>query len=128
MSTTAKSNPFQDINGLVDALEKAPQDKEGAFRVATWLMVLKEIQRISNQVGQTAEVINNQETPTVEEIKQQVKEENTRIGFSSLKKMAITKEQIDILKRIEHETISTVRDAWIDYFLELTKRSKCKSD
>jgi hypothetical protein len=60
--------------------------------------------------------------------KKQSKEEDTRIGFSSLKKMAITKQQIDILKRIEHETISTVRDAWIEYFLELKKRSKCESE
>jgi len=59
---------------------------------------------------------------------QSAKKEDTRIGFSSLKKMATTKEQEDILKLIEHETIPTVRDAWIDYFLELTKRSKCKSD
>lgn len=60
--------------------------------------------------------------------KQQVKGKDARIGFSSLKKMVTTKEQEDILKRIEHETIPTVRDAWIDYFLELTKRSKYKSD
>ncbi len=40
--------------------------------------------------------------------------------------MATTKEQEDILKRIEDETISSVRDAWIDYFLEKTKHSKCK--
>ena len=32
--------------------------------------------------------------------KQQVKEKDTRIGFSSLKKMVTTKEQEDILKRI----------------------------
>lgn len=59
---------------------------------------------------------------------QSAKKEDTRIGFSSLKKMVTTKEQEDILKLIENETIPTVRDAWIDYLLELTKRSKCKSD
>ena len=57
-----------------------------------------------------------------------VKEEDTRISISSLKKLATTKEQKDILKLIEHETIPTVRDAWIDYFLEKTKPSKCKSN
>jgi len=57
-----------------------------------------------------------------------IKEKDTKVSLSLLKKMAITKEQEDILRRIEHETISSVRDAWIDYFLELTKRSKCKSD
>jgi len=42
--------------------------------------------------------------------------------------MATTKEQEDILRLIEHETISSVRDAWIDYFLKITKHSQCKSD
>ena len=55
-----------------------------------------------------------------------VKEEDTRISISSLKKLATTKEQEDILKLIEKETIPSVRDAWIDYFLEKTKPSKCK--
>ncbi len=58
----------------------------------------------------------------------QVKEDDNRIGFSVLKKLAMTKEQKDVLKLIEHETISSVREAWIDYFLEITKRSKCKGD
>jgi len=55
-----------------------------------------------------------------------VKGEDTRISISSLKKLAMTKEQKDILKLIEKETIPSVRDAWIDYFLEKTKPSKCK--
>ncbi|UCD13526.1 MAG: hypothetical protein JSW60_08215 [Thermoplasmatales archaeon] len=59
---------------------------------------------------------------------QPAKEENTRINLLSLKKMVSTKEQEDILKLIEHETIPTVKDAWIDYFLEITKRTKYKSD
>ena len=57
-----------------------------------------------------------------------IKEEKKRIGIASLKKMATTKEQEDILKKIELETIPTVRDAWIDYFLELTKAKKIKSE
>ncbi len=55
-----------------------------------------------------------------------VKEDDTRISISSLKKLATTKEQKDILKLIEKETIPSVKDAWIDYFLEKTKPSKCK--
>lgn len=55
-----------------------------------------------------------------------VKEEDTKVNLSLLKKLATTKEQKDILKKIEHETIPSVRDAWIDYFLEKTKSSKCK--
>ena len=52
--------------------------------------------------------------------------EDTQVGLSALKKLATTKEQEDILKLIEHETISSVREAWIDYFLEKTKPSKYK--
>jgi len=52
----------------------------------------------------------------------------TKVSLSALRKMATTKEQEDILKRIEDETISSVRDAWIDHFLKITKRSQCKSD
>jgi hypothetical protein len=43
-----------------------------------------------------------------------------------LRKLARTKEHEDILKLIENETIPSVRNAWIDYFLEKTKHSKCK--
>ena len=57
-----------------------------------------------------------------------VKEKNTKVSLSLLKKLATTKEQEDILKRIEDETIPSVRNAWIDYFLKITKRSQCKSD
>ena len=57
-----------------------------------------------------------------------VEEDDTKISISSLKKLAITKEQKDILKLIEHEKIPSVRDAWIDYFLQHTKHSKCKGD
>jgi len=53
-------------------------------------------------------------------------EEDTWINLSVLKKLATTKEQKDILKIIERETIPSVRTAWIDYFLEKTKHSKCK--
>ena len=53
-----------------------------------------------------------------------VEEGHTKISFSALKKLASTKELKDILKLIEHETIPTVRDAWIDYFLEKTKQCK----
>ncbi|MCK4366293.1 MAG: hypothetical protein KAW45_09585 [Thermoplasmatales archaeon] len=54
--------------------------------------------------------------------------EDTWINLSTLKKLATTKEQKDILKLIEQETIPSVRAAWIDYFLEKTKHSKYKGD
>jgi len=55
-----------------------------------------------------------------------VEEKDTRISVSSLKKLVVTKEHEDILKLIENETIPSVREAWIDYFLEKTKPSKYK--
>ena len=56
------------------------------------------------------------------------KEEDTKVNLSLLKKLVTTKEQEDILKLIEHETIPSVRDAWIEYFFKITKRTQCKSD
>jgi hypothetical protein len=55
-----------------------------------------------------------------------VREDDTRISFLVLRKLARTKEHEEILKLIENETIPSVRAAWIDYFLEKTKPSKCK--
>jgi len=56
------------------------------------------------------------------------KEENTKVNLSLLKKLATTKEQEDILNLIEHETIPSVRDAWIEYFFKITKRTQYKSN
>jgi len=56
------------------------------------------------------------------------KEKNSRPSMSYLKKMATTRELREVLKKIEYETIPTVRNAWIDYFLEVTKRPKCSED
>jgi len=52
----------------------------------------------------------------------------SRPSISLLKKMATTRELRAVLKKIEYETIPTVRNAWIDYFLEVTKRPKCSED
>ena len=51
-----------------------------------------------------------------------VRDDDTRNSYSTLRKMARTKEHENILKLIENETISSVREAWIDYFLEKTKQ------
>ena len=56
------------------------------------------------------------------------KQKNSRPSVSLLKKMATTRELRDVLKKIECETIPTVRNAWIDYFLEVTKRPKFNED
>jgi len=50
------------------------------------------------------------------------KERTTAITTTQLKEMATTKKLRDILKNyIEHETISTVKTAWIEYFLDVKK-------
>ncbi len=56
------------------------------------------------------------------------KEKDSRPSISILKKMATTRELRNVLKKIEYETIPTVRNAWIDYFLEVTKRPKCSEE
>ena len=55
-----------------------------------------------------------------------VKEDDARISFLVLRKLAKTKEHEEILKLIENETIPSVKAAWIDYFLEKTKPPKYK--
>ena len=55
-------------------------------------------------------------------------EEKVEFNFSSLKKLATTKEHVEILKLIEHEKIPDVRKAWVDYFIEKTKHSKSKGN
>ena len=56
------------------------------------------------------------------------REDDTRSNFPVLRKLARTKEHEDILKLIENETIPSVREAWIDYFLEKTKPPKYKKN
>ena len=56
----------------------------------------------------------------------QVKKDEAKISLSTLKKMVTTKEQEVVLKLIENEKIPSVRETWIDYFLEKTKPPKCK--
>ena len=56
------------------------------------------------------------------------KQKDSRPSVSLLKKMATTRELRDVLKKIECETIPTVRNAWIDYFIEVTKRPKFNED
>ena len=57
-----------------------------------------------------------------------VKEEGLEINLSLMKKLVETKEQEDVLEKIKHETIPSVRDAWIEYFFKITKQPQCKGD
>jgi hypothetical protein len=58
-------------------------------------------------------------------MKNNKKKENERMNavtITQLKEMATTKKLNDILKTyIEHEKITSVRTAWIEYFLDLKK-------
>lgn len=50
------------------------------------------------------------------------KQRTTAITITQLKDMATTKKLRDILKNyIENEKISSVRTAWIEYFLDVKK-------
>lgn len=72
------------INELVAALRSAPQDKEGAFRVATWKMVLEsfldmkeEISVLNQKLGiveQTAKSAAESQ-PNTEAIKKAIKDD-----------------------------------------------------
>jgi len=55
-----------------------------------------------------------------------IQQKSKKINFANLEKLAETKEQKEMLKRIESETVPQVRDIWLDHFLEKTKCPKCK--
>ena len=48
-----------------------------------------------------------------------------QIDFSTLRKLAITTEQREMLSRIENETVMQVRDIWLEHFLEKTTCPIC---
>jgi hypothetical protein len=74
----------KNIIELVNALKSAPQDKEGAFRVATWRMVLETIQNMQEEINtlnkrlgiveQTAQAAAESK-PNTEAIKQAIKDD-----------------------------------------------------
>jgi len=56
-------------------------------------------------------------------LQQKIKQEKARLTVSSLKQMATSKKLQDILKYyIEYEKIPIVRDAWIEYFLDIKNK------
>jgi len=77
---TAKSNPFNDVESLYQALLKAPQDKEGAFRVSTWKMVIEEMVRIKKQLDQTHNLAEEAhlvaaDKPSAQQIKEEIEKD-----------------------------------------------------
>jgi membrane associated rhomboid family serine protease len=55
-----------------------------------------------------------------------IQQKSKKINFANLEKLAEAKEQKEMLKRIESETVPQVREIWLDHFLEKTKCPKCK--
>ena len=53
------------------------------------------------------------------------KQKSKKINFSNLEKLAETREQKEMLKRIESETVPQVKEIWLDHFLEKAKCPKC---
>lgn len=53
-----------------------------------------------------------------------VEDQSQTHNIHVLEKMATNKELKAIFKKIKNENIPSVRNAWIDYFLESIKRSK----
>jgi len=79
-SNVAKSNPFNDVDGLLEALKKAPQDKQGAFRVATWCMVIQELINLKQAIGQNSELAQSaaqaaSERPDIAAIKAEIEKD-----------------------------------------------------
>jgi len=54
-----------------------------------------------------------------------IQQKSKKINFANLEKLAEAKEQKEMLKRIESETLPQVREIWLDHFLEKTKCPKC---
>ncbi|MCX6667309.1 MAG: rhomboid family intramembrane serine protease [Euryarchaeota archaeon] len=54
-----------------------------------------------------------------------IQQKSKKINFANLEKLAEAKEQKEMLKRIESETVPQVREIWLDHFLEKTKCPKC---
>jgi glutaredoxin len=55
-----------------------------------------------------------------------IQQKSKKINFANLEKLAEAKEQKEMLKRIESETVPQVREIWLDHFLEKAKCPKCK--
>ena len=55
-----------------------------------------------------------------------VEDQSQTRNIHVLEKMATNKELKAIFKKIKNENIPSVRNAWIDYFLESIKHSKFK--
>ena len=70
------------LEALLKALKAAPQDKEGAFRVRTWAMVVEELVFIKSRLEGATGVLENIKMPTVEEITQAVKQDIEKDNLS----------------------------------------------
>lgn len=55
-----------------------------------------------------------------------IKQKSKKFNFVNLEELTETKEQKEMLKRIESETVPQVREIWLEHFLEKAKCPKCK--
>jgi len=54
-----------------------------------------------------------------------IERKQKKVNYYNLEKLAETREQKEMLKRIEGETVPQVKDIWLDHFLEKAKCPKC---
>jgi hypothetical protein len=81
------------IKELLNALQSSPQDKEGAFRIATWRMVLEsfttmqeEINSLKQKLGvveKTAQEASEKQ-PNTEAIKKAIKDDISKVDAQKI--------------------------------------------
>ena len=71
-----KSNPFNDVEGLLTALKKADQSKQGAFRVSTWCMVIQELINLKASIGEVGQVAEQavSQKPNLEKLREELEQ------------------------------------------------------
>lgn len=64
-----KGISFKGLDGLLEALSKAPQDKQGAFTIATWKMIIAEIIKIRNKLDEAEKTIQKKPNINIDSLK-----------------------------------------------------------
>jgi len=83
----------ESIEALLKALNSAPQDKEGSFRISTWKMVLEEFYKMKEELNfikkslgtmekTTKEIASNQ--INTEEIKKSIKDDISKTDAAKI--------------------------------------------
>jgi hypothetical protein len=64
---------YKNIEDLLSAITNAPKDKEVAFRVETWIMILSEIQSLKDQLESNKVSKDTLKEQITQEIKTDIK-------------------------------------------------------